>query len=293
MRVLLNGVTWRRVSLAAIDHALIVGAVLLAVAIRAPEIRPEGWAMVWRGMLVAGVLQICLHYVDLYDMRRLPNHRDLVERLLQGLVAGIVILAVVYYWVPQLILGRGVFVIAAVLFTVLMVSWRLLFDSLSPRLGATERLLILGTNSTAFDLARHLDERRHVFGVDLVGFVDMDGSRVDPHPLAAPGRAIVGGIADIPRLVRDHDVRRVVVSMGDTRGKLPMDTLLEMKLTGGVRFDHVASVYEEFTGRIAVENLRPSWLIFSEGFRKTRRRRPPSGRSTSSSRSPCWYCSRR
>jgi exopolysaccharide biosynthesis polyprenyl glycosylphosphotransferase len=49
-----------------------------------------------------------------------------------------------------------------------------------------------------------------------------------------------------------------------------MEQLLEMKLNDGVRFDHLASVYEDYTGKIAVENLRPSWLIFSEGFRKTR-----------------------
>ena len=48
-----------------------------------------------------------------------------------------------------------------------------------------------------------------------------------------------------------------------------MDDLLHMKLKHGVRFDHLASVYEEYTGRIAVENLRPSWLIFSAGFRKS------------------------
>ena len=48
-----------------------------------------------------------------------------------------------------------------------------------------------------------------------------------------------------------------------------MDKLLEMKLDG-VTFDHLASVYEELTGKIAVENLRPSWLIFSPGFRKSR-----------------------
>src|SRR5438874_1932240 len=48
-----------------------------------------------------------------------------------------------------------------------------------------------------------------------------------------------------------------------------MDALLDMKLQG-VAFDHLASVYEEYTGKIAVENLRPSWLIFSDGFRKTK-----------------------
>jgi sugar transferase (PEP-CTERM system associated) len=59
------------------------------------------------------------------------------------------------------------------------------------------------------------------------------------------------------------------VSLVDARGKLPMDKLLEMRLERGVAFDHLATVYEEYTGKIAVENLRPSWLIFSEGFRKT------------------------
>ena len=59
-----------------------------------------------------------------------------------------------------------------------------------------------------------------------------------------------------------------MVSLSDARGKLPMDKLLEMKLDG-VRFDHLASVYEKYTGKIAVENLRPSWLIFSEGFNKS------------------------
>ena len=61
------------------------------------------------------------------------------------------------------------------------------------------------------------------------------------------------------------------MSLADARGKLPMDKLLEMKLKG-VTFDHLASVYEEYTGKIAVENLRPSWLIFSSGFQEDARR---------------------
>jgi sugar transferase (PEP-CTERM system associated) len=68
--------------------------------------------------------------------------------------------------------------------------------------------------------------------------------------------------------VRSRGVDRVVVSLADARGKLPMDKLLELRLDG-VNFDHLASVYEEYTGKIAVENLRPSWLIFNDGFRKT------------------------
>ena len=62
-------------------------------------------------------------------------------------------------------------------------------------------------------------------------------------------------------------MNRVIVSLADARGKLPMDRLLQMKLAG-VQFDHLASVYEEYTGKIAIENLRPSWFVFSSGFHK-------------------------
>src|SRR5439155_1409615 len=87
-------------------------------------------------------------------------------------------------------------------------------------------------------------------------------------PVLNPG--VVGTIEDIPGLVERLHVDRVVVSLSDARGRLPMDTLLTVRLDSGVTFDHLASVYEEYTGKIAVENLRPSWFIFSSGFRKTR-----------------------
>src|SRR5690606_37562591 len=86
-------------------------------------------------------------------------------------------------------------------------------------------------------------------------------------PAINPG--VIGTIEHIPSIVRARHVDRVVVSLVDARGKLPMEKLLEMKLDG-VTFDHLPSVYEEYTGKIAVENLRPSWLIFSAGFRKSR-----------------------
>jgi sugar transferase (PEP-CTERM system associated) len=101
--------------------------------------------------------------------------------------------------------------------------------------------------------------------VDIVGFVDPDPARIGA-PVLNPG--VIGVVDDIPAIVRERKVDRVVVSLVDARGKLPMQKLLEMKLDG-VTFDHLPSVYEEYTGKIAVENLRPSWIIFSGGFRKS------------------------
>src|SRR5262249_20790274 len=129
-----------------------------------------------------------------------------------------------------------------------------------------KRLLIVGTSGAALTLARELYDRRHELGVSIVGFVDTDPAKIG-QSMINPG--VIGTIEDIPSIVRARSVDRVVVSLVEARGKLPMNKLLEMKLERGVTFDHLPSVYEDYTGKIAVENLRPSWLIFSDGFRKT------------------------
>ena len=126
----------------------------------------------------------------------------------------------------------------------------------------SKRLLLVGTSAAGIALAKEL-HRREDLGVQIVGFVDNDPSRVG-EPIFNP--AVIGTIDDIPEIVRARAIDRVVVSLADARGKLPMKRLLEMRMAG-VTFHHMASVYEEYTGKIAVENLRPSWLIFSTGFR--------------------------
>lgn len=253
-----------------VEHSLIVLSVVIAAAMRLgyPDVvvvTPGG--VLWRAVLIASVLQVCLHYADLYELRTLADRRDLFIRLLRALGAASVILALLYYWIPSLVIGRGVFVIASLFIVGLVVGWRVAFEWLSLKLAPAERLLIVGTNSAAVDLARELFERRQELGVELVGFVDTDPSRVGMS-LINPG--VLGTVGEIPAIVRERRVDRVVVSLADARGKLSMDQLLHMKLNDGVRFDHLASVYEDYTGKIAVENLRPSWVIFSQGFRKSR-----------------------
>jgi sugar transferase (PEP-CTERM system associated) len=259
----------RRVALVLVEHGLIVLAMIVAAAARLgmPNISPTtAIELVWRASVVGGVLQLALHYCDLYDLRTLSDRRDLFRGLLRALGAASFILAVLYYCLPTLVIGRGVFALASVFIVALVAGWRIAFEWLSLRSVPAERLLIVGTAGAAVALARELFERRSELGVELVGFVDVDPAKVGLS-LINPG--VIGTISDIPAIVRDRKVDRVVVSLAEARGKLPMDELLQMKLNQGVRFDHLASVYERYTGKIAVENLRPSWLIFSEGFRHT------------------------
>src|SRR5262245_58041547 len=269
MRVLMQRLSARSLTLIVLETALIIAAVAIAAYVRLGEF---AWEIarnengIGKALLIALVTPTCLYYTDMYDLRLLSDRRELFTRLLQALAPASFILAAIYFWFPALIIGRGVFLIAALLVIAFVIGWRIACEWTSCHLAPRERLLLVGTNPAAVTLAREMFQLRHELGVEIVGFVDMDPQRVGS-PVINPG--VIGAIEDIPAIVRARSVDRVVVSLAEARGMLPMEKLLEMKLDG-VRFYHLASVYEEYTGKIAVENLRPSWLIFSPGFKKSR-----------------------
>src|SRR5262249_20391505 len=74
---------------------------------------------------------------------------------------------------------------------------------------------------------------------------------------------------DIDRIVAQHHVDRIVVGLSDRRGKLPVEELLRAKMAG-IRVEDATTTYERVTGKILIDDLRPSWLIFSDGFRVSR-----------------------
>jgi sugar transferase (PEP-CTERM system associated) len=268
IRMLTSRLTMRSLTLVAFETVLIVSAVAVGAFVRLGE-EAQGLLFLENGvfkiLLIAAVSQVCLYYADLYDLRIVSDRRELFVRIVQALGSASFVLAGLYFLFPTLIIGRGVFMISVGLVIASVSAWRVVFEWLSRRIRPRERLLLVGTSGAAVALAREIFERRHELGIEIVGFVDPDPARVGA-PVLNPG--IIGTVDDIPSIVRSRSVDRVVVSLADARGKLPMDKLLDMKLAG-VSFDHLASVYEEYTGKIAVENLRPSWLIFSAGFKKS------------------------
>ena len=215
--------TWRSIALIAGEAILLMTAVAVGSYAR---IGDETWSMLSsaeglsRVLLIVVVCQVCLHYADLYDLRAIGDMRDLLVRLLQALGATSLILAVVYFWFPDWIIGRGVFLIASALVISFVVTWRVAFAWLTRHVGPRERLLLVGTSPAAIELARELFERRQALGVEIVGFIDPDPARIGA-AVINPG--VIGTIDDIPLLVSRLNVDRVVVSLADARGRLPMD----------------------------------------------------------------------
>src|SRR5947208_8244798 len=107
----------RSMLLVVFESALIIGAVAVSVALRVGVEQGRGLLLVGDGFLkaalITAVCQCSLYFADLYDLRRIANYRDLFIRIIQGLGAASFLLAGLYFVVPSLVIGRGVFVMAA------------------------------------------------------------------------------------------------------------------------------------------------------------------------------------
>ena len=196
---------------------------------------------------------------DLYDFVAMHNRHELVLRLVQALGLAWVALAISFYAYPALMLGRSVSLIALPMALTLMVGWRISIHWFLGHPSFGERILIVGSGNLAVEVARQVLNRPDA-GYRIIGFVGTD-SELLGKSLINP--RVIGLTDDLERIVKTEGIDRIVVAMGERRGQLPTDRLLKLGLGGDVSIEEGATFYERVTGRVSLEMIRPSWLIFT------------------------------
>jgi sugar transferase (PEP-CTERM system associated) len=222
------------------------------------------------GFLKAAVVTLfCLaafYLYDLYDFVVMHDRRELVLRLVQALGLAWVALALTMSVAPSLLSGRGVSLIALPLALLLMVGWRGGAHWLLGHPGVGEKILIVGSGEMAVEVAREVLERRDA-GFRIVGFVD---SRPEMVGQSLINPRVIGVTDDLAAIARREGVNRIVVAQAERRGQFPTRQLLDLSLSGDVHIEECASFYERVTGRVSLDMMRPSWLIFSSRARQAR-----------------------
>jgi sugar transferase (PEP-CTERM system associated) len=261
MQVFNRNVSARGLTVFGFELLLISGSMALAAALHGSLDTPT--AVAWKIALVTGLCQLCFYYNDLYDLTLVQNNRELVIRLLQAAGAAAIVLAVASVTIPSLILDPGTFLTALGVFVIAVASWRLAFNYVAHDPYLEERVLIVGTGYTAHFVAKEIG-RQQDFAYRLVGFVD-DGEGVE----RVRHDDVLGTATDLKAIVAKFQVDRIIVGLTDRRGRLPIAELLHAKMSG-VRVEDATTTYERLTGKILIDDLKPSWLIFSDGFRASR-----------------------
>ncbi len=213
-------------------------------------------------LLITVICQFCLYYNDLYGEHLIQFRREMVIKILQALGGASLIVFAIYYLYPPIQLGRGIFLITLIVLPLLLVIGRLCYSRYISQFFRG-KVLIIGTDTLAKSLGQEL-VRRPELGYEVVGFIDRDPAKIG---MRVVNPCVIGDFDNLTAVMTTHGISHVIVALDDRRGQLPLETLLTSKLQG-VRIEDGVSFYERINGKIVVEQLRPSWLIFGQGFRQ-------------------------
>jgi sugar transferase (PEP-CTERM system associated) len=224
-----------------------------------------------KASLLTIVCQICLYYNDLYDLKITDTFFELAIRLLQALGASAILLAGVYYVFPQCIIGRGIFIVSIAFVVFFIVSWRFGYTQILNIGLFDQKIILLGSGKLATNIAREIKNKKDC-GYQIAA-VALNQGYLPPGLLKKEARYICEdnyeGLAEIARKLEIH---KIVVALEERRGQFPIQELLECRVSG-IEVLEGYSFYEMLTGKLIVSQINPGWLIFSEGFQKSRPRR--------------------
>ena len=211
----------------------------------------------------SGVFVLCMYYFDLYDSTVLRSQREVFTRLIQVFGTVCIILACVYALYPSMRLQQSVFTAGALAAASVTVLWRRLFSLVNTWPAFMERVLVLGDGVMAQDLLKEIHDRSEL-GIKVVAHVSEDQDWSSWQQPEMPAFA-----AEIDRITRVLRVQKIIVSMKERRGRMPVECLLELKKRG-VAIQDGNELYQVITGKISLDSLRPSMLLFSPGFQVSR-----------------------
>jgi sugar transferase (PEP-CTERM system associated) len=248
--------------LASIEFLLALAAVHLAATVRFMGNLPDETDIgaLWvRASFFGAVVLIALTSMGLYQGRQRLTRVGVASRLLIALAFAAISLGLVYYAIPPLALGRGWWGLSVALLALFLCASRVVFARIVDQEMFRRRIVVYGAGKYAaalLQLRRRSDRRGFYLAAFLPAPTDghmIEDFRVDRSP------------GNLFELARRHDADEIVMAMDDRRGGFPVKELLDCKRVGIDVIDIVAFLERE-SGKVKLDLMNPSWLVFSEGF---------------------------
>lgn len=212
------------------------------------------------GLLFAVIMSICMAAMGLYQTTNRNGFRGVINRLIVSYLLGIIILAVVFYIFPVFYLGRGIIIISLIISFLLITISRKIIDQTNSELFK-KRILILGTGKNANKIFTALRRKTDKIGINIIGYV---------HPRETENiiekEYIVKLNMPLTEYAISNEIDEIVLAIEERRKSYPIDDLLDCKMSGIDVIDTV-TFFERETGKIRLDQIRPSWFISNSGFR--------------------------
>jgi sugar transferase (PEP-CTERM system associated) len=264
MQVLGQQVRQQIVLVAVLEAATCFVAPYFAAVIRFHEgiaaIEAEYGSLWPRGAFFAAAMSTALLCVGQYSSRQRARVRGLLVRIAASAAASFVALAFIYFILPAEYLGRGVLGLTVLLGFLSSLLIRFTTARLVNRDLFKRRVLVYGSGARAMTLSR-LRRRSDQIGFLVVGFVAAEGE-----VMAVPAGRMLERSVSLLHLCRRLEVHEIVIAMEDRRRTFPVRELLQCRLNA-VHVIELERFLERETGRVPLDLVHPSTLIFGDGFR--------------------------
>lgn len=208
------------------------------------------------------ILMMISFFMEIYKYSRDSSNMHIAARIILSVGISFLILSTLYYSAPFFMFGRGVLAISLLFFGIFQFLFHASYRVCGRFRGFTKRILILGTGPLAGQMGEIIpfNEGNYV----LSGYINCSNE-----PIHVPvGSILETGGVELYETVRRENANKIVVSLSERRGVLPLQEIMACKLSG-IEVVDAPSFYETMTGKLLLENITPSWFIFSEGFRIT------------------------
>jgi sugar transferase (PEP-CTERM system associated) len=250
--------------LAVSDFLLLTFALVAAMRLRywfePHEFTAQSVFLVPRALVFAAVMIGAMASLGLYQPRLRESWPGLLARQCVGFLIGGGAVALLFYVMPQMYVGRGVLGLGLLIGFVLSVLFRGGFMRLVDVEAFKRRVLVLGAGNQAAMVNQRMRRRVDRRGFHVVGFMPMDDEAA-----MVPQERLVRSSEPLSQYVARMQINEVVVGVDNRRGQLPMDELLECR-QAGVAVTDITTFFERELGKVKLELLAPSWLVFSDGF---------------------------
>ena len=220
--------------------------------------------VVWQAAAVSLCCIVAFYYNDLYDLQVVRSFSLFASRLLQSFGVALILLAAFYALLPATQIAEGPFFSSLVVSAGLLVPLRAIGYFFMRHRAFADRVLILGTGPLALRLLHEIEARPN-FRYAIAGIAD-DGAGTPEGSLPYP---VLGPLERLDKIIEEVKPDRIIVALTERRGRMPVNQLLECGARG-ILVEDGQRTYEYFTGKLPIESLTPSFLIFSGAFRKSR-----------------------
>ena len=229
-------------------------------------LRLGGMPSVWPGEFIisaqiavlGGSLVLTSCVFELYSRHRSLDRIKIITRIFFSTGVAFVLLTSIFYMVPEIVLGRGVLLVALGMFGACQYLWHS-YSSFVFRLpGLNQRCLVIGVGELAKDVGAAIEEESSSY--TLVGYIQPQGAELE-----VDVDKIIGMVDSLPESAVRERVGKIIVALSERRGVLPFKELLSCRFAG-IEIIEAVTFYEQATGQLRVKDINPGWFIYSTGF---------------------------